>query len=37
MSLSKCLKRKRTATSFKSGWPEEVVEAESTQSECTVR
>ena len=36
MSLSKCLKRKRTATSFKSGWLEEV-ETESTQSECTVR
>ena len=36
MSLSKCLKRKRTTTSFKSGWLEEVVETESTQSECTV-
>jgi len=37
MSLSKCLKRKRTATSFKSGWLDEVVETESTQSECTVQ
>ncbi len=37
MSLSKCLKRKRTETSFKSGWLDEVVETESTQSECTVR
>jgi len=37
MSLSKCLKRKQTATSIKMGWLEEVVETESTQSECKGR
>ena len=34
MSLGICLKRKRIATSFKSGWLDEVIETESTLSEC---
>ena len=33
MSLTKCMKRKRTSTSFKSGVIEEVVETDSLQSE----
>src|SRR6218665_4166804 len=36
MSLSKCLKRNRTATSFKSGWLDDVVETQSTQLQCKV-